>query len=109
MKREKDVAPARSAALASLRCGSTCRPRRGLEKKVGALRAPDLDAHPTTQIRAGCAGPDAAAKENMFLVKLKTASGVFTWDLRLHPVKITRKLRTALRKTGRVTTMGRQA
>ena len=79
----------------------------GLEITVGGHTPPPvLDARPTTQIRAGCAGPDPAAKENMRSVKLKTASGVFTWDRQLHQGKIVRKLRTALGKTGRVTTKG---
>jgi len=35
----------------------------GLEITVGGhTPPPHLDAHPTTQIRAGCAGPDAASQ-----------------------------------------------
>ena len=79
----------------------------GLEITVGGHTTPPvLDARPTTQIRAGYAGPDPAAKENILPVKLKTASGVFTSDTRLHQGKMARKLRTALGKTGRVTTRG---
>ena len=50
-------------------------------------------------------GPQSL-EENILPVKRKTASGVFTWDTRLHQGKIVRKLSIVLEKTERGTTKG---